>query len=101
MTDDFQVFQGRTHYTIVNIAINAKNMNAFATACLDRTVKVWSIPNPTPTFNLDAHEKGSVTAAEYYHGNDKSYMIATGDDKSHKSLTTFERSHPNPRGTST
>ena len=84
----------------MNIAVNVKNTNAFDTACLDRTVKVWSIPNPAPTFIFDAREKCSVTAAEYYHGNDKPYMIATDDDKSHKPLTTFETSHPNLRGTS-
>ena len=84
----------------MNIAINAKEANAFTTACLDRTVKVWSIPNPRPTFIFGAHEKGSVTTIEYYHGNYKPYMIATGDDKAHKSLSAFEKSHPNPRGTS-
>ena len=37
--------------------------------------------------HLRPSRKGSVTAVEYYHGNnDSPYMIATGNDKSHKSL---------------
>ena len=68
----------------MNISINPKDTNTFATACLDRTVKVWSISSPTPNFSFDAHEKGGVNFVEYYHGNDKPYMITTGDDKTIK-----------------
>jgi coatomer subunit beta' len=68
----------------MNISINPKDTNTFATACLDRTVKVWSISNPTPNYSFDAHEKGGVNFVEYYHGNDKPYMITTGDDKTVK-----------------
>ncbi|KAH7343226.1 coatomer protein [Rhizoctonia solani] len=77
-----QLYEGHTHY-IMNIAVNPKDPNTFASACLDRTVKIWSLGNPTPNFTLDAHEKG-VNYVEYYHGADKPYIVTTGDDRTVK-----------------
>lgn len=74
-----QVFEGHTHY-IMNIAFNPKDSNTFASACLDRTVKVWSLGSATANFTLDAHDKG-VNYVEYYHGGDKPYLVTTGDDR--------------------
>lgn len=64
----------------MNLAINPKDQNTFASACLDRTVKVWSIGSSHANFSLEAHEKG-VNYVEYYHGGDKPYLVTTGDDK--------------------
>jgi coatomer subunit beta' len=74
-----QVFEGHSHY-IMAIAFNPKDSNTFASACLDRTVKVWSLGSPTANFTLDAHDKG-VNYVEYYHGGDKPYLVTTGDDR--------------------
>ncbi|TIA88151.1 hypothetical protein E3P99_02775, partial [Wallemia hederae] len=74
-----QVFEGHTHY-IMNMVFNPKDTNTFASACLDRTVKVWSLGSPTANFTLEAHDKG-VNYVEYYHGNDKPYIVTTGDDR--------------------
>ncbi|GAA96135.1 uncharacterized protein L969DRAFT_84004 [Mixia osmundae IAM 14324] len=74
-----QMFEGHTHY-IMNIAFNPKDSNTFASACLDRTVKVWSLGAPMANFTLDAHDKG-VNYVEYYHGGDKPYLVTTGDDR--------------------
>jgi coatomer subunit beta' len=74
-----QVFEGHTHY-IMSLAINPKDSQTFASACLDHTVKVWSLGSPTPNFSLEAHEKG-VNYVEYYHGGDKPYLVTTGDDR--------------------
>lgn len=74
-----QVFEGHTHY-IMNLAFNPKDSNTFASSCLDRTVKVWSLGSQTANFTLEAHEKG-VNYVEYYHGGDKPYMVTTGDDR--------------------
>ncbi|QRV88118.1 coatomer subunit beta [Ceratobasidium sp. AG-Ba] len=79
---NIQVYEGHTHY-IMNIAVNPKDSNTFASACLDRTVKVWSLGSATPNFTLDAHEKG-VNYVEYYHGADKPYIVTTGDDRTVK-----------------
>ena len=75
-----KTFEGHTHY-IMNIAFNPKDSNTFASACLDRTVKVWSLGSAsTANFTLEAHDKG-VNYVEYYHGGDKPYLVTTGDDR--------------------
>lgn len=76
---DRQIFEGHTHY-IMALAINPKDTQTFASACLDHTVKVWSLGNPVPNFSLDAHEKG-VNYVDYYHGGDRPYIVTTGDDR--------------------
>ncbi|KAJ3899890.1 coatomer protein [Lentinula edodes] len=84
-----QMYQGHTHY-IMNISFNPKDTNTFASACLDRTVKIWSISalssstsSPQANFTLEAHEKG-VNYVDFYPGNDKPYLVTCGDDKTVK-----------------
>ncbi|KAI0033319.1 coatomer protein [Vararia minispora EC-137] len=77
-----QSYEGHTHY-IMNIAINPKDPNTFASSCLDRTVKMWSISSPVPNFSMEAHDKG-VNYVEFYPGADKPYLVTTGDDKTVK-----------------
>lgn len=94
-----QVFEGHSHY-IMQIAINPKDNNTFASASLDRTLKVWQLGNinsccisfvvktkccvfkgsPTANFTLEGHEKG-VNCVDYYHGGDKPYLISGADDR--------------------
>ncbi|EFO89170.1 hypothetical protein CRE_31613 [Caenorhabditis remanei] len=52
-----QSFEGHTHY-VMQIAINPKDNNTFATASLDKTVKVWQFGSNVPNFTLEGHEKG-------------------------------------------
>ena len=54
-----QVFEGHTHY-VMQIVINPKDNNQFASASLDHTVKVWQLGSPTPNFTLEGHEKGKL-----------------------------------------
>ncbi|TFY80045.1 hypothetical protein EWM64_g3966 [Hericium alpestre] len=77
-----QTYEGHTHY-IMNIAVNPKDANTFASACLDRTVKIWSLGASVPNFTMEAHEKG-VNYVEFYPGADKPYLVTTGDDKTVK-----------------
>lgn len=74
-----QVFEGHTHY-VMQIVFNPKDNNTFASASLDRTVKVWQLGSPTANFTLEGHEKG-VNCVDYYHGGDKPYLISGADDK--------------------
>lgn len=74
-----QVFEGHTHY-VMQIVINPKDNNTFASASLDRTVKVWQLGSTSPNFTLDGHEKG-VNCIDYYHGGDKPYLISGADDR--------------------
>jgi coatomer subunit beta' len=67
----------------MNIAFNPKDSNTFISACLDRTVKMWSIASPMANFTMEAHDKG-VNYVEFYPGADKPYLVTTGDDKTVK-----------------
>lgn len=74
-----QVFEGHCHY-VMQIAINPKDNNTFASASLDRTLKVWQLGAATANFTLEGHEKG-VNCVDYYHGGDKPYLISGADDR--------------------
>ncbi|XP_041479465.1 coatomer subunit beta'-like isoform X1 [Lytechinus variegatus] len=74
-----QVFEGHTHY-VMQIVFNPKDNNTFASASLDRTVKVWQLGSSTPNFTLEGHEKG-VNCVDYYNGGDKPYLVSGADDK--------------------
>ena len=74
-----QVFEGHTHY-VMEVKINPKDNNTFASASLDRTVKVWQLGSAQPNFTLEGHEKG-VNCVDYYMGGDKPYLISGADDR--------------------
>ncbi|KAF6028093.1 COPB2 [Bugula neritina] len=77
-----QIFEGHTHY-VMQIKINPKDNNSFASASLDKTIKVWSLGSATPNFTLEGHEKG-VNTLDYYSGGDKPYLISGADDRTCK-----------------
>uniref|UniRef100_A0AAG5D315 WD repeat-containing protein 55 homolog n=1 Tax=Anopheles atroparvus TaxID=41427 RepID=A0AAG5D315_ANOAO len=74
-----RVFEGHTHY-VMQVVFNPKDNNTFASASLDRTVKVWQLGSNVPNFTLEGHEKG-VNCVDYYHGGDKPYLISGADDR--------------------
>ncbi|KAJ5666927.1 hypothetical protein N7462_011336 [Penicillium macrosclerotiorum] len=78
-----QVFEGHGHY-VMGLAFNPKDTNTFASACLDRTVKIWSLGSPNANFTLEAHETKGVNSVEYYPNQDKPYLLTTSDDKTVK-----------------
>ncbi|OJD15565.1 hypothetical protein AJ78_04188 [Emergomyces pasteurianus Ep9510] len=78
-----QVFEGHNHY-VMGLAINPKDTNTFASACLDRTVKIWSLGSPHANFTLEAHETKGVNHVDYYPQADKPYLLTTSDDKTVK-----------------
>lgn len=77
-----QVYDGHTHY-VMQCVFNPKDTNTFASASLDRTVKVWNLGQPTPNFTLDAHEKG-VNCVDYFVGGDRPFLISGADDRTAK-----------------
>ncbi|KAJ7281800.1 coatomer protein [Mycena rebaudengoi] len=79
---NIQLYEGHTHF-IMNLCFNPKDSNTFASACLDRTVKMWSIGSSSANFTMDTHEKG-VNSVDFYPGTDKPYLVTTGDDKTVK-----------------
>lgn len=78
-----QVFEGHQHY-IMSIAFNPKDANTFASACLDKTVKIWSLGSKTPNFTLSAPESKGFNYVDYYPHGDKPYLLTSSDDKSIK-----------------
>ena len=75
-----QVFEGHSHYVMM-IVLNPKDNNQFASASLDRTIKVWQLGSPHTNFTLEGHEKG-INCLDYFQGGDKPYLISGADDRS-------------------
>jgi coatomer subunit beta' len=73
-----QTFEGHAHYVMM-VRVNPKDTNTFATASLDRSIKVWSFSTPTPNYSLEGHERG-VNCLDYYPGGDKPYIVSGADD---------------------
>ncbi len=63
----------------MDVVFNPKDPNTFATASLDRTIKVWSLGSTTANYTLNGHEKG-VNSIAYYAGADRPYLISGADD---------------------
>jgi coatomer subunit beta' len=78
-----QVFEGHSHY-VMGLAINPKDTNTFASACLDKTVKIWSLGSGHANFTLEAHETKGVNHVDYYPQADKPYLVTTSDDRTVK-----------------
>eukprot|EP01088_Endostelium_zonatum_P017031 TRINITY_DN4844_c0_g2_i1.p1 TRINITY_DN4844_c0_g2~~TRINITY_DN4844_c0_g2_i1.p1 ORF type:complete len:867 (-),score=183.19 TRINITY_DN4844_c0_g2_i1:46-2646(-) len=79
---NIQTFEGHNHY-VMQVTFNPKDPNTFASASLDRTIKIWSLGSPTPNFTLEGHEKG-VNCVDYFQGGEKPYLISGADDKTVK-----------------
>ncbi|KAF9195876.1 hypothetical protein BGZ50_003137 [Haplosporangium sp. Z 11] len=73
-----QTFEGHSYF-VMCITINPKDTNTFASACVDGTVKVWSLGSSVANFTLDGHQNG-VNWVDYYYGGEKPYLITGGDD---------------------
>eukprot|EP00981_Chlorochromonas_danica_P000867 scaffold211_cov168-Ochromonas_danica.AAC.8 len=83
--DCVQVFEGHSHYVMM-VRINPRDTNTFASASLDKSIKVWGLTAGTPHFSLDgpgSHEKG-VNCVDYYPGGDKPYLLSGADDRTIK-----------------
>ncbi|KAG0457837.1 hypothetical protein HPP92_022994 [Vanilla planifolia] len=77
-----QIFEGHSHY-VMQVTFNPKDTNTFASASLDRTIKIWNLGSPDPNFTLDAHVKG-VNCVDYFTGGDRPYLITGSDDQTAK-----------------
>lgn len=77
-----QIFEGHDHY-VMQVEFNPKDTNTFASASLDRTVKVWGLNSSEPHFSLEGHERG-VNCIGYFRGGDRPYLISGADDHTAK-----------------
>jgi coatomer subunit beta' len=97
-----RVYEGHGHY-VMQVAINPKDTNTFASASLDKTIKVWGISGSTQAhFTLTGHQHG-VNCVEYFRGGDKPYLVTGGDDmvvkvwdyQTKQCISTLEGHHNN------
>ncbi|KAJ3273735.1 Coatomer subunit beta' [Terramyces sp. JEL0728] len=79
---NIRTFEGHSHY-VMQVVFNPKDSNTFASASMDRTVKVWSIGASVANYTLEGHKKG-VNCVDYYDGADKPYLVSGADDKTIK-----------------
>ena len=73
------MFEGHTHY-VMQIVINPKDNNTFASASLDRTVKVWQLGSTAPNFTLEGKPislRWPKTRRSFYTLNVKSLTCLT------------------------
>ena len=80
--DCTQMFEGHSHY-VMQVKINPKDTNTFASASLDRTIKVWGLGSHVPHYTLEGHERG-VNCVDYYPSGDKPYILSGADDRTVK-----------------
>eukprot|EP00922_Rhytidocystis_sp_ex-Travisia-forbesii_P049827 GHVS01074137.1.p1 GENE.GHVS01074137.1~~GHVS01074137.1.p1 ORF type:complete len:979 (+),score=202.78 GHVS01074137.1:328-3264(+) len=85
-----QTFEGHAHYVMM-CQWNPKDTHIFATASLDRAIRVWGITTPSatvptgatiaqPHFSLMGHERG-VNCIEYSPNGERPYLVSGSDDK--------------------
>lgn len=68
----------------MSISFNPKDANTFASACLDKTIKIWSLGSKVPNFTLTAPESKGFNYVDYYPHGDKPYLLTSSDDKTVK-----------------
>jgi len=73
-----QFYEGHSHYVMM-VKFNPKDSNTFASASLDRCIKVWGLGSPLSHYTLEGHEKG-VNCIDYYPSGDKPYILSGADD---------------------
>ncbi|EGR29436.1 hypothetical protein IMG5_155860 [Ichthyophthirius multifiliis] len=73
-----RTFEGHQHYVMM-LNFNPRDSNIFASASIDKSIKVWNIMNNKPNFSLLGHEQG-VNCVDYHKG-ENNYLISGGDDR--------------------
>lgn len=73
-----KVFEGHQHY-VMQAAFDPNDLNTFASASLDGTIKIWNMDSGSLDFTLDAHSKG-INCIEYFMADDKPFLISGSDD---------------------
>jgi len=74
-------FEGHSHY-VMEVVFSPRDPNTFASASLDKTIKVWGLNSASAHFTLEGHEKG-VNCVDYFCG-DKPFLASGSDDSSVK-----------------
>ncbi|KAL3748714.1 hypothetical protein ACJRO7_009883 [Eucalyptus globulus] len=73
-----QTFEGHPH-CVMRVAFDPQDPNAFASASLDGTIKIWNVHSSAPMFTLDAHEKG-LNLVDYFSTHNMLYLLSGTND---------------------
>jgi coatomer subunit beta' len=85
----------------MQVEFNPKDTNTFASASLDRTIKVWGLNSNQAHFSLEGHERGAcspawtmrgvrlsptrcwlgVNCVSYFRGGEMPYLVSGADDQ--------------------
>ena len=94
-------FVDHVHY-IMQLVINPKDPNMFASASLDGTVKIWSVgtTKSTANYTLVGHQSG-VNCVDFCREADKSHLASGSDDglvkvwdyQTRQCVFTFDNGH--------
>ena len=73
-------YDDHEHY-VMQLCINPKDTNMFASASLDRTVKIWAVSTAksSANFSLVGHAAG-VNCVDFSHDQERSHLVSGGDD---------------------
>lgn len=78
-------YEDHEHY-IMQVAINPKDPSMFASASLDRTIKIWTIAAPgkasqktSANYSLIGHQAG-VNCLDFCSSFDRPHLVSGGDD---------------------
>ena len=74
-------FEGHSHYVMM-VQWNPKENTTFASASLDRSIKVWGVSGggSAAHFTLSGHQRG-VNSVDYAASGEKPYLVSGSDDK--------------------